>query len=69
MYSKIYILFAVIISSSFIASAQTERLNINSLSWLKGTWECQQKDYTITEQWMKPSGNTLFAANRTCKGE
>lgn len=41
--------------------------NLQKLNWLSGYWEIRQNEYVVTEQWMLPEGNSMFAVNRTIK--
>lgn len=42
--------------------------NLQKLAWLGGYWETRQNEYVVTEQWMLPEGDAMFAVNRTIKG-
>jgi len=66
MHYKVCLILIILFFSPTLL-AQSNFFGIESLSWLSGTWECKKQDYIITEQWMKPGGNTLFATNRTVK--
>jgi hypothetical protein len=38
---------------------------VESLNWLSGCWSSESSGRTISEQWMRPAGGTLFGMNRT----
>ncbi len=35
--------------------------------WLSGYWEARKGEFVVTEQWMLPEGDSMFAVNRTIK--
>lgn len=51
-------------------SAQDVKPKIEDLAFLAGCWELNvpQRNMTITEQWMKPAGATMFGMSRTVSG-
>src|SRR5688572_5469390 len=57
-----------ILCGSMAIRAQTA--GVDSLSWMAGCWELSvpQRQMTIAEHWMKPSGGTLIGMSRTVRG-
>ena len=49
--------------------AQESKLGVEAMGWLAGCWELNvpQRQMTIAEHWMKPSGGTLIGMSRTVK--
>ena len=45
--------------------AQETKPNINNLKWITGCWESNNKNELVTEQWMKPAGNSMLGMSRT----
>ena len=45
--------------------AQTIKPKINNLHWITGCWESNDKHELVTEQWMKPAGNSMIGMSRT----
>lgn len=60
-------LILFILCASFSARAQN---SVDSLTWMTGCWELNvpQRQMTIAEHWMKPSGGTLIGMSRTVRG-
>lgn len=60
---KINFLFVLILFLSLNVSAQ----NVSSFSWMAGCWQFTEKDSgnIVTEQWMKPLGDTMMGMSRT----
>jgi len=50
---------------------QAQTATVDTLSWMAGCWELSvpQRQMTIAEHWMKPSGGTLIGMSRTVRGE
>jgi hypothetical protein len=57
-----------IICGGLAVRAQTA--SVDTLSWMAGCWELSvpQRQMTIAEHWMKPSGGTLIGMSRTVRG-
>lgn len=51
------------------AAAQETKQDVKNLSWMTGCWEMSDKGETVTEQWTKPGGQTMFGISRTIKNE
>lgn len=71
IYTSIKIVFTLtlfILCGSMAMRAQTA--TVDSLSWMAGCWELNvpQRQMTIAEHWMKPSGGTLIGMSRTVRG-
>lgn len=49
---------------------RAQTATVDSLSWMAGCWELNvpQRQMTIAEHWMKPSGGTLIGMSRTVRG-
>lgn len=60
-------LFVIIIFTAFSANtpAQAPKSDINSLKWITGCWANDTNNKSVTEQWMKPAGNTMIGMSRT----
>ncbi len=52
-------------------NGQENKPTIGSLGWIAGCWEMSipQRQMTISEHWMKPSGGMLIGMSRTVRGE
>jgi hypothetical protein len=52
------------------ANAQVAKPSVESMDWMAGCWELNvpQRQMTIAEHWMKPSGETLIGMSRTVRG-
>ena len=50
-------------------SAQESKHSVEAMGWMAGCWELNvpQRQMTIAEYWMKPSGGTLIGMSRTVK--
>ena len=48
---------------------ETQGPLIGKLGWLAGCWERTNGERRVEEQWMKPSGGTMFGMGRTVVGE
>jgi len=57
-----------ILCGAVAARAQTS--GVETLTWMAGCWELNvpQRQMTIAEHWMKPSGGTLIGMSRTVRG-
>jgi hypothetical protein len=54
--------------SSAVCLAQTHA-GLDAFSWLAGCWQGEYANgRTVTEQWMKPLGNSMLGMGRTVKG-
>jgi hypothetical protein len=51
-----------------VAGAQEPKFSVNDLGWMGGCWEASFKGRDITEQWMKPAGQTMLGMGRTVTG-
>ena len=60
------VIFALSIS---FAAAQEAKQDVKDLSWMTGCWEMSDKGKSITEQWTKPAGQTMFGISRTIKND
>lgn len=51
-------------------AVRTQAVSVDSLTWMAGCWELNvpQRQMTIAEHWMKPSGGTLIGMSRTVRG-
>jgi hypothetical protein len=63
-----------ILALTFLAAgalAQDTKPDINTLGWMSGCWELNDKQsgVTISEHWMKPAGQMLMGMGRTVKGD
>jgi hypothetical protein len=64
----IAMLLLVLFSSS--SQGQERQTDIQSLAWLAGCWEgTYANGRTVSEQWMKPLGNTMMGMSRTVRNE
>lgn len=61
---KLFFTLVFLISS---AIGQVNNFEFEKLVWLSGCWELNKNDLKITEQWMKPFGNTMLGMSRTVK--
>ena len=50
------------------APAGAQKPSVNELTWLAGCWSGGRAGREVTEQWMKPSGGTMFGMSRTVAG-
>lgn len=50
-------------------NAQESKLGVDAMGWMAGCWELNvpQRQMTIAEHWMKPSGGTLIGMSRTVR--
>jgi hypothetical protein len=55
--------FAIVICLSTVGLTQTPA--INDLAWLAGCWEASPSGHELSEQWMKPAGQTMLGMGRT----
>jgi len=55
----------IVISLSGAIGAQVAKPSLNDLSWLAGCWEANRNGRELTEQWMKPAGQTMLGMGRT----
>lgn len=62
---KILLLLLICIG---LAGAQERKFSVSDLGWMGGCWEAKTKDREISEQWMKPSGQTILGMSRTVSG-
>ena len=51
-------------------AVRSQTANVDSLGWMAGCWELNvpQRQMTITEHWMRPSGGTMIGMSRTVRG-
>jgi hypothetical protein len=51
-------------------AARSQTASVDTLGWMAGCWELNvpQRQMTIAEHWMKPSGGTLIGMSRTVRG-
>ena len=51
-------------------AVRAQSATVDSLSWMAGCWELNvpQRQMTIAEHWMKPSGRTMIGMSRTVRG-
>ena len=62
------VFFALWAVLSATALSQTPKAELSSLAWLAGCWEGSYSNgRSVTEQWMKPSGETMMGMSRTVK--
>ncbi|MEO5858912.1 MAG: DUF6265 family protein [Pyrinomonadaceae bacterium] len=69
MYKRGLASFALIVVFGAIA-VRSQTASVDTLGWMAGCWELSvpQKQMTISEHWMKPSGGTLIGMSRTVRG-
>jgi hypothetical protein len=53
----------------FAATSAAGQQKVSDLSWLSGCWEMSEvgRGLTVTEMWMKPSGDAMLGVGRTVK--
>lgn len=52
-----------------LAVCQTAKPSLKDIGWIAGCWEMTipDKDFQVTEQWMKPGGGMMLGSGRTVK--
>jgi len=53
--------------SPLCAQPRERTPSIESLTWLSGCWELNAKSRVVSENWMKPSGDTMLGVSRTVR--
>lgn len=53
-----------------VIAVRSQTASVDTLGWMAGCWELSvpQRQMTIAEHWMKPSGGTLIGMSRTVRG-
>jgi len=61
------IVFSVLLSTLLCGSAMAEndKAPLSALDWLKGCWGSTNRGREVSEQWMKPAGQTMLGMSRT----
>jgi hypothetical protein len=67
MNTTVRILLLILVCGGF-AGAQAPKFSVNDLAWMGGCWQASFKGRDITEQWMKPAGQTMLGMGRTVAG-
>lgn len=51
-------------------AVRSQTASVDTLGWMVGCWELNvpQRQMTIAEHWMKPSGGTMIGMSRTVRG-
>ena len=58
----------IVVAGCLVSEGQT--VKVESFGWMAGCWELNvpQRQMTITEHWMRPSGGTMIGMSRTVRG-
>jgi hypothetical protein len=65
----LYLLLAIVAASPApCPSAAGTPASVQSLGWMAGAWQGDDRGLITEEQWMAPSGGAMLAASRTVKG-
>jgi len=53
-----------------VIAVRSQTASVDTLGWMAGCWELNvpQRQMTIAEHWMRPSGGTLIGMSRTVRG-